>query len=431
MRYWINKQLFKAIKDNNVEDIKTALNQGAEINTTEHLGSGSRTVLHHAVRYAGTEVVSILLQANAAISAREFTGQTALQYLMLENAKRDNAQKLVKQLLGEEDAVCDTICLAAWQGCIDKLEQIHHKDYYQDKRRNSLVHYAAAGGDTLCLEWLFNRGYLVNKRNRNHDTPLLLAALNGQFASVQWLLSKGALITKKNKRGDTPLIAAASNGHNDIIQLLRDNGASIKEKNKRGDTALLIATALNQLETVKYLLKNGASIIEKNEDDITALLGAAIMGNLEIIKFLVEQEAALDRKSYKAAIERAQEYNQKAISCYLVSAFKMQKAAFFILCGSRSILGANTRGEFDRLPVELIALILHQLDEYNALNQSQLMRIIAYAKDRNTLNKNYSRRSFLKYALYEDDSDIYRPAKRLKLTCSSETADIKNSAASN
>ena len=57
------------------------------------------------------------------------------------------------------------------------------------------------------------------------------------------IITRSWLTDKKNKNGDTALLVAASNGHDDVVVRLLERGAKHDMKNKQGDTALSAAAA--------------------------------------------------------------------------------------------------------------------------------------------------------------------------------------------
>lgn len=99
-------------------------------------------------------------------------------------------------------------------------------------------------------------GLDINIYNRNHQTPLILAAIRGDYAMTNMFLSFGANINKQDKDGNTALMLAAQNGFDAVVKLLLAYGANQTIKNNNGETALNISERLYQNKIVDLLKGN-------------------------------------------------------------------------------------------------------------------------------------------------------------------------------
>lgn len=108
----------------------------------------------------------------------------------------------------------------------------------------------------------------VETRDRQDESPLMMAALKGELAMVQELIAKGADI---NKPGWTPLHYAATGGHDDIVSLLLEHSAYIDAASPNGTTPLMMAAYYGTTATVRTLLEQGADPALKNEQGLTAI----------------------------------------------------------------------------------------------------------------------------------------------------------------
>jgi len=85
---------------------------------------------------------------------------------------------------------------------------------------NSLI-YAAKNGTIETLKRLLHLNLDINYKNKNGNTPLIMAIKYKRYGNVKFLLAKGADKTIVNSAGLTPLeLAKRLNAHR-IIQLLR------------------------------------------------------------------------------------------------------------------------------------------------------------------------------------------------------------------
>ena len=99
---------------------------------------------------------------------------------------------------------------------------------------------------------------LVDTRNGNGDTGLLVAIRAADPNWTGFLLHKGADPNLAGANGDTPLIAAAKAGFDDAVPWLLGLGAKVNSTNRAGETALIIAVQQRDTRLVKTLLNAGA-----------------------------------------------------------------------------------------------------------------------------------------------------------------------------
>ena len=100
---------------------------------------------------------------------------------------------------------------------------------------------------------------LVNARDVNGDTALMVAVARRDDTWTGFLLANGADPNLANRRGDTPLIAAARIGYMQGAEWLLSKKARVDEANRMGETPLIVAVQARQAPLVKYLLGKGAN----------------------------------------------------------------------------------------------------------------------------------------------------------------------------
>ena len=100
---------------------------------------------------------------------------------------------------------------------------------------------------------------LINTRNVNGETALMITVARRDNTWTAFLLSNGADPNIANRDGDTPLIMAARIGYLEAAQWLVGKKARIDEANRMGETPLIIAVQGRYTPVVKYLLSKGAN----------------------------------------------------------------------------------------------------------------------------------------------------------------------------
>jgi ankyrin repeat protein len=99
---------------------------------------------------------------------------------------------------------------------------------------------------------------LVNARDGDGNTALIIAIARKDPEWTGFLLNKGADPNLAGKGGDTPLIVAARYGFDDGVEWLLNLGAKVDGANRMGETALITAVQQRQTPVVRLLLNAGA-----------------------------------------------------------------------------------------------------------------------------------------------------------------------------
>jgi ankyrin repeat protein len=134
----------------------------------------------------------------------------------------------------------------------------------------------------------------VNAADRDHQTPLMLAARGGSREMTALLLRFSADSDIRDDKGQTSLMHALPRAP--MVGQLLDHGASLKARDLRGRTALMFAVHHAWLETVKVLLTRGADVHAADDQGETALHIA--------VRQAVEQEQTLQAIETDASSEQ-------------------------------------------------------------------------------------------------------------------------------
>ncbi|XP_078807260.1 caskin-1 isoform X18 [Oryzias latipes] len=237
--------------------------------------------LHHAALNGNLELISLLLESQAAVDIRDQKGMRPLHY-------------------------------AAWQGKAEPMKMLLKSGSSvngQSDEGQIPLHLSAQHGHYDVSEMLLQHQSNPCIVDNAGKTPLDLACEFGRVGVVQLLLSSNmcaALL--EPKKGDTtdpngmsPLHLAAKNGHIDIIRLLIQAGIDINRQTKAG-TALHEAALCGKTEVVRLLLESGINATVRNTYSQTALdivyQFTATQASREI-KQLLRASAALQVRALK------------------------------------------------------------------------------------------------------------------------------------
>jgi uncharacterized protein len=152
---------------------------------------------------------------------------------------------------------------------------------------------AASEGDLGWVERLVGQNSdLLDARNENGETPLILASGSGHLGVVRWLLDHGAAIDGQNGHGDTALWDACFYGRPQVVRLLVERGADPTIANIDGSIPLGAASRQGDPGVVRLLLDHpsGESTIKhRNKNGMTPLWLACLYGKPRATRLLLER----------------------------------------------------------------------------------------------------------------------------------------------
>lgn len=281
--------LTKAVWDNDIPGIQSALKKGADVNAKN--GEWGKTALMEASQVGNIEVVKVLLDAGADVNLKDEYDDTALLFSTWK------CRTAVTQLL------------------IDKGADVN----IQNKGHEATpLMQAAECGDVTSVKALLGRGAKANVTHKTGEGALLynvyrspnveivralleagenpnefdgevlrVSAGYGQDLIVKLLIEKGADIDPLNQKDRwAPLMVAARGNHPTTADMLIKAGADVNAIDKEGQTLLMIAVEENKAAAVAILVKAGANLNIVDKGGVTALRHAEQYGYDEIVKIL-------------------------------------------------------------------------------------------------------------------------------------------------
>ena len=165
----------------------------------------------------------------------------------------------------------------------------------------------------------------LNSRNKDGDTPLMIAAGQGQTRMVQELIYNGADVKITNRGGFSALHAAAEGYTTDqknefikIVQLLQEKGLTLNEKERETVLQMFVRLGDEYRDTVEFLLDLDPTWKEDKGETLKTLYNAVAGGSKDILQLLLTH-GRLEWKEYngdclKMAVEKM---NRKAVDFLL------------------------------------------------------------------------------------------------------------------
>jgi len=225
--------LFRAIRDTNIEQMRFAIKQGADLEgknkdtiwLVDDVQSIGCTPLYVAagVPEGNSDMIGLLLGAGANPNTTVPNGEIALHA-----AARDWDISMVEMLVSAGSDV----------NAADK-----------EGRTPAIVAFEL--GRYNMFDLMVGSGATVSTD--------LMSAYKGNLSRVQSLIENGKA-GKRLEQGLTLLHAAAAGGHTAIVELLLANGLDVRSKTQEGYTALHYAAAGNHREAAELLLAKGADV---------------------------------------------------------------------------------------------------------------------------------------------------------------------------
>jgi ankyrin repeat protein len=159
------------------------------------------------------------------------------------------------------------------------------------------LHWAIQNGRASLAEMLrqhggLERGYDAGQPANaatNWDVAVLRGAIkSGDAAQIEKSLRDDtSLLESKDEQNRTPLILAAMSKHRESAEVLLANNASVNAKDMFGRTALHWAALIGAPEVAGVLLAHKADIAAKDQGGARPLHLAARNGYLEVVKVLI------------------------------------------------------------------------------------------------------------------------------------------------
>jgi ankyrin repeat protein len=306
-------QVYTAIRDNNLSQLRALLGQKAGANLADRHGI---TPLMYAAEVGSLDAMHVLIDHGADVNAQNDFGSTALMWSVSDPAK--------VRLLLDHGAQVNTVArsgrtaliIAAFTNPSAEVVRLllakGAEVGVMDKRHVTPMSAATFGNDTATVRLLLDAGADIETADTFIGlTPLMNAAGNRNVEAVKLLLAKGAKVNAVSKTeglpkiqtgtvefgGWTPLLMSAAFGPPEAVNILLGSDAHIDAQDYRGFTPLMLAVGTDRYDrrTVKMLVAHGADQHLTNHEGETALDWAYKFADPEVIHELGGTPREIDR----------------------------------------------------------------------------------------------------------------------------------------
>ncbi|KAM9314408.1 uncharacterized protein KZ484_024164 [Pholidichthys leucotaenia] len=295
-----DQELLQAVK---TEDLLTAqrLLQRPRPGKAKLLGAAKRvnvniqdadglSPLHHAALSGNKELISLLLEAQAAVDIKDYKGMRPLHYAAWQG-KTEPMKMLLKagsSVNGQSDEGQIPLHLSAQHGHYDGSEMLlQHQSNpcISDTAGKAPLDLACEFGRVGVVQLLLSSNMCAamlepKPSDPNGVSPLHLAAKNGHIEVIRLLIQAGIDINRQSECG-TALHQAALCGKTEVVRLLLDSGISAGVRNTLSQTALDIVnqfTTTQASREIKQLLRDASAAMQVralkdycNNYDLTSL----------------------------------------------------------------------------------------------------------------------------------------------------------------
>ncbi|XP_056107188.1 caskin-2 isoform X2 [Rhinichthys klamathensis goyatoka] len=235
------------------------------------------SALHHAALTGTTELLSLLLEAQAVVDIKDSNGMRPLHYAAWQG-KADSVLMLLRSGAAVNSASHDgqiPLHLAAQYGHYEVSEMLlQHQSNpcVLNKAKKTPLDLACEFGRVKVAQLLLSSNMVASllegdrkdASDSNCNTPLHLAARNGH-KDVIWLLLKAGIDINRTTKAGTALHEAALYGKTEVVRLLLDAGIDVNIRNTYNQTSLDIVnqfTACHASKDIKQLLREATGVLQ-------------------------------------------------------------------------------------------------------------------------------------------------------------------------
>ncbi|OWK44361.1 ankyrin repeat domain-containing protein [Fimbriiglobus ruber] len=258
--------LKKAVREGNLEEIRSLFDAGADIRYVRPRGYTVMTDVMFRCSIAEDSqlipIVRFLIEQGADLNASSDYGESGLS--VSSGAGRLDVVRVLLEA-GADPAPLEwtLLHLVVAFGSLERIRlQIQAGDDLNARDRWGRTAWlmSVLTGDIEKAELLLTAGANIEDRGRDGKTPLMCAAKRADVAMTRWLLERGADPNSANEHGYTVLHMAAGAGSQECVRLLLNAGADVHRRSGSCSMIGSVIGSARDLETMRLLVAAGADI---------------------------------------------------------------------------------------------------------------------------------------------------------------------------
>lgn len=304
----LNQMLFHAVSYGDPTKVSAALNQGADINTTDDNGN---TPAHIAIQTHHFDAFKTLLHYRADLNQANLKGETPL-FLLEKEINQLNPQQLFypsyKNLLAQAQSLAQQNDKSPIVPLWDENTQFYLGEELIKAVKNN---------DLPTVQALLKKGANPLHQNSEKETPLLLASFY-HFEEISSVIADAINLSQL-------LIGAIYT--QDTKKALRyiDKGAHVMSYDPFGNLGIILAAERDLFPLVKQMLSLGVDVNVQNNDGSTLMKHAIRLGDSNLVDFLFEKgfDYARHQNNYIPDFDMAIKYQNPYIVQKLINTTSM------------------------------------------------------------------------------------------------------------
>ncbi len=293
---WINT-FWEGIKENKIELIKLAIDNGISFNT---ISSNGNSALIEAIKNNSKYAITFLISKgafdeNALIELlKSDDGDNFISLYSLTNLDNKTKSNLIFKAI-ENKAI----------KVINKLAELNTNFDILNENNKSPLMLAITNKNNDLITLFLDKSKNLEIKDENGKTALFYATDILDMKLTKRLIEKGAKVNQVDNLKNNILMYSVQKDNNlDLTKYLVTTGINLNQKNTLGKNALLISGENKAIKTLNFLISCGMDVNATNNDGETLLFLATRWNNENFTRYLLEKDinvSILSNKGYRAS----------------------------------------------------------------------------------------------------------------------------------